>query len=108
MRGRLFKSLEVLLFAAVAGYAGVLLLVWAFQERLLFYPRAVVSPPTAPAGWRLEDVRIKAADGTQLAGVLVLPPVDKPPLVIYFGGNAQEVTSFAELAAKSYGNRALL
>jgi len=108
LRGRLFKTLEVLLLAGVAGYAGVMLLVWGFQERLLFYPRAVSSPPAPPAGWRLEPVSIKAADGALLAGVLVLPPVPRPPLVIYFGGNAEEVTSFASLAAQSYGNRAVL
>lgn len=108
LRGRLFKTLEVLLLAAVAGYAGVVLLVWTFQEKLLFYPSAVASPPAPPAGWRLEEVRIKAADGAQLAGVLVAPPVARPPLVIYFGGNAEEVTAFASQAAESYGPRAVL
>jgi fermentation-respiration switch protein FrsA (DUF1100 family) len=48
------------------------------------------------------------SDGTALAGVLLLPPVARPPLVIYYGGNAEEVTAFAPLAAESYGNRAVL
>lgn len=41
-------------------------------------------------------------------GVLVLPPVEHPALVIYFGGNAEEVTGFAPSAADTYGQRALL
>ncbi|MGZ5038380.1 MAG: alpha/beta hydrolase [Usitatibacter sp.] len=81
---------------------------WLFQERLLFYPRPEAPRPMPPAGWRLEDVALAAADGTRLAGVLVIPPVSHPALVIYFGGNAEEVTSFAPLVANTYGPRAVL
>ena len=83
-------------------------LVWLGQERLLFYPRAPGPRPSPPVGWRLEEVSIPAADGTMLVGVLVVPPVQKPPLVIYFGGNAEEVTEYAPLAAGTYGDRAVL
>ena len=103
-------ALALTLFALVAGigYAAAVVLTWAFQEKLLFYPRPVAAPAAVPPGWKLEDVRIEASDGTSLAGVLVLPPVAKPPLVVYFGGNAEEVTSFAEHAAATYGDRAVL
>ncbi|HUP30269.1 MAG TPA: alpha/beta hydrolase [Usitatibacter sp.] len=90
------------------GYAAIIAAVWLTQERLLFYPQPASGVPRAPAGWRLEEFRHTARDGTLLAGVLVAPPVDRPPLVIYYGGNAEEVTSFAPLAAESYGARALL
>jgi uncharacterized protein len=53
-------------------------------------------------------VRFRARDGTQLAGVLVKPPLARAPLVIYFGGNAEEVTAYAPLAAQTYGERAVL
>jgi uncharacterized protein len=74
----------------------------------MFYPRPVAGRPAAPVGWRLEAVSLRMADGTTLAGVLVLPPVERPPLVIYFGGNAEEVTEYASLAAATYGERAVL
>lgn len=108
MRRRIVQALFVLVLAAAAGYLGVAAFVWMGQERLMFFPRAAASPPSAPAGWRIEDVSITAADGTRLAGVLVLPPVQKPPLVVYFGGNAEEVTSYAAQAGETYGSRAIL
>jgi fermentation-respiration switch protein FrsA (DUF1100 family) len=82
--------------------------VWLIQERLVFYPQPIHGAPRAPAGWRLEEIRHTAADGTLLAGVLVLPKQPHPPLVIYYGGNAEEVTAFAPLAAETYRDRAVL
>jgi fermentation-respiration switch protein FrsA (DUF1100 family) len=100
--------LKILLVAAAAGYAVVVVLVWFAQERLLFYPRSLHGAPAAPRGWQLEPVRLAARDGTPLAGVLVKPPVARAPLVIYFGGNAEEVTEYAADAQKSYGGNAAL
>jgi fermentation-respiration switch protein FrsA (DUF1100 family) len=75
---------------------------------MMFFPRPAAQRPAAPRGWRLEDVSITAADGTRLVGVMAMPPVARPPLVIYFGGNAEEVTAFAPLVADVYGERAVL
>jgi fermentation-respiration switch protein FrsA (DUF1100 family) len=82
--------------------------VWIAQERLLFYPQPPPAATRAPAGWRLEPIRHTAADGTVLAGVLALPPLERAPLLVYYGGNAEEVTSMAPLAAEAYGDRAVL
>ncbi|HXF77219.1 MAG TPA: prolyl oligopeptidase family serine peptidase [Usitatibacter sp.] len=108
MTGRPITALTLFALVAVVGYAAAMLLTWAFQEKLLFYPRAVAAPPAAPPGWKLEEVRLRMADGITLAGVLVAPPAAKPPLVVYFGGNAEEVTAFASTAADTYGARAVL
>ena len=83
-------------------------IVWVAQERLLFYPPAAAGPVTAPSGWRQEAFEHTTADGTRLAGVLLMPPRQRPPLVIYFGGNAEEVTASAGHAAEAYGERAVL
>ena len=104
----LVTALKIALAVIALGYLALLALVWITQERLLFYPRPIHGPPQPPGGWRLEEVRHTAADGTALAGVLLLPPVARPPLVIYYGGNAEEVTEYAPLAAQSYGARAVL
>ncbi len=82
--------------------------VWWRQEKLLFYPQPAAPIPAAPSGWRIEEVALTAADGTRLAGVLVLPPLAKPALVIYFGGNAEEITSAASTVPATYGQRAVL
>jgi uncharacterized protein len=41
-------------------------------------------------------------------GVLVLPPRARPGAVVYFGGNAEEVTANARGAQAAYGERAAL
>lgn len=99
------------MYALVAGAAGLYLLlvaaVWARQERLLFYPQPLSADVRAPAGWTLERVGV-ARDGVRLAGVLALPPQGDGSAVIYFGGNAEEVTANAADAERLYGRRAVL
>jgi fermentation-respiration switch protein FrsA (DUF1100 family) len=81
---------------------------WLAQERFLFYPPAAAPVPQPPAGWHLEEVLLRTRDGTKLAGVLVMPPVARPSLVIYFGGNAEDATLSAPEAEQQYGSRAAL
>jgi fermentation-respiration switch protein FrsA (DUF1100 family) len=82
-------------------------LIWATQESIIFFPQPAFRSPAAPPGWSLETVVVTAADGTRLAGVLALPPIDRPALVIYYPGNAEEATSQA-VDANRYGDRAVL
>lgn len=74
----------------------------------MFYPRPAGPRPAPPAGWRLEEVTFKTRDGVELRGLLALPPRARAPLVIYFGGNAEEVTEYAPDVAATYGERAVL
>src|SRR4051794_18276891 len=101
-------TLKLLAVAAAIGYLAISIVVWLMQERLLFYPRGLSGPVSAPSGWSVEDVRVKARDGTPLAGVLVKPPIAGAPLVIYYGGNAEEPTAYAPDVAGTYGDRAVL
>ncbi|MEO7741597.1 MAG: alpha/beta fold hydrolase [Usitatibacter sp.] len=102
-------ALKVLLLAAMAGYLSVVLLVWLAQDRMLFIPQPAPRTPSAPEGWRLDQVVFDTRDGTRVAGVLALPPMDaRAPLVIYYGGNAEEVTTYAARASADYGKRAVL
>ena len=101
-------TLKLLVAAIAIVYAGIVVVVWIVQERMLFYPQANTIPPRAPAGWRMEAVAFTARDGTRLAGALLLPPAGPAPLVIYFGGNAEEVTGAAHAARETYGERAVL
>ena len=96
------------LLLAAAAYLGIAALVWAMQERLIFHPRAALGSPRPPAGWSLEAVQLPVADGVTLVGVLVKPPVEKPAAVLYFGGNAEEVTAYAHEVQAWYGERAVL
>lgn len=102
-------TLKFLAVAALLGYLCLAALVWLAQERLMFMPHRAFAPASPPTGWRLEDVRVAARDGTRLAGVLVKPAGEaRLPLVIYYGGNAEEVTAYAAAVAEGYGPRAVL
>jgi fermentation-respiration switch protein FrsA (DUF1100 family) len=91
------------------GYVAIAALVWFAQERLMFFPRAASARVEPPPGWQVEEVGIGTRDGTALKGVLVRPSsAARGPLVIYFGGNAEEVTESASSARDTYGDRAVL
>jgi hypothetical protein len=77
--------LKILLGVAVC----VTLLAWIFQERLIFFPRPLESKPARPG---VEEVAIVAADGATLRGWVVRGEGAPAQLVIYFGGNAEEVS----------------
>ena len=100
-------TIRDLALALVLGYAAIAGLMWVAQERLMFFPRGAAAPANPPPGWQLEEVALRAADGTQLSGVLVRPPAARA-LVIYFGGNAEEATEQAASVHEAYGERAVL
>lgn len=106
--------LKSLALVAAASYAGIAGLLWLAQESMIFLPQPSLGKPAAPRGWSLEAVGFTARDGTRLAGVLVKPgavagvsPEARTPLVIFYGGNAEEVTVAAH-GAHLLGPRALL
>ena len=104
------SALKFFLAAAVLGYVAIALVVYLLQDNLLFYPQPPLGKAVPPPRWQLQDVRVTARDGTPLEGVLVKPAGLPPaaPLVIYYGGNAEEVTAYAGLAGETYGERAVL
>jgi pimeloyl-ACP methyl ester carboxylesterase len=69
---------------------GVPAVAWFLQERLIFFPQvagaATHLPPHASA------LEIVAADGTHLRGWIVRGAATSTPALIYFGGNAEEVS----------------
>lgn len=76
-----------IVLTVVGAYVGVCALLWAFQEKLIFYPRSVNhSPPNPPA----EPVEIDRGDA-MLRG-WVVNAESSGPLIVYFGGNAEEVS----------------
>ena len=69
---------------------GVPAAAWLGQERLIFFPQPVASTAHLPA--RASALEVVAADGTRLRGWLVQGTAAPAPTVIYFGGNAEEVS----------------
>lgn len=69
---------------AVAVYSGLLLLLWRFQERIVFQPPADVAPMQVAA----RQVRYTARDGVELFAYVVGNCVPSRPVMIAFHGNA--------------------
>ena len=81
--------MEWLILVAVIAL-GIPAAAWFAQERLIFFPQPVVSTAHLPA--RASPMEVLAADGTHLRGWIVKGAAAPAPAVIYFGGNAEEVS----------------
>ena len=78
------------------------------QNALLFHPRPMAGPvPAAPPGWRVEPLSLARPDGVTLRGWRVSPPGPTARAVVYFGGNAEEV-SWLVASADRFGGRAVV
>ena len=85
-----------LLCAALAAYAALCALLYLVQERLIFLPRLL--PESTRHALRelpgVIEIEARTTDGTRLHGWLRhgAEEAARPGLVIYFGGNAEEVS----------------
>ena len=87
--GRLAARVNVLIGVLVVALA-ICALAWWLQERLIFFPQPLASTGHLPA--RATPLEVIAADGAKLRGFM-LPAARAPaPVVIYFGGNAEEAS----------------
>jgi pimeloyl-ACP methyl ester carboxylesterase len=85
---------------------GFPVLIYFLQERLIFLPQPLAQDPLkANTGAAIEEVSLVAADGVRLNGWLAtaVPTQAPAPLLIYFGGNAEEVSWLAATAGEYAG-----
>jgi pimeloyl-ACP methyl ester carboxylesterase len=78
----------LIVIAAIA--IGVPAAAWFAQERLIFFPQPIASTTHLPA--HASPFEVVAPDGTHLRGWIVKGTAARAPVVIYFGGNAEEVS----------------
>ena len=69
---------------------GIPAVAWFAQDRLIFFPQPLAGTAHLPA--HAEPLDLVAADGSRLAGWRVAGTADPAPLILYFGGNAEEVS----------------
>jgi len=84
------KGIVTILLIVVAIVLAVPALFWLVQDRLIFFPQPVVSTAHLPP--RTTPLAVRAADGTMLHGWMVPAETSPAPAVVYFGGNAEEVS----------------
>src|SRR5258706_12931853 len=78
----------IVLVAAIL--LGVPAAAWFAQDHLVFFPQPVVSTAHLPA--EAQPLEIVATDGTRLRGWMRAASAIPAPVVLYFGGNAEEVS----------------
>ena len=90
---------------------GFPVLIYFLQERLIFFPQPLTQDPLkANTGTAIEEVSLVTADAVRLHGWLAkaAPTRTPAPLLIYFGGNAEEVSWLASSAGQYAGWSLLL
>ena len=80
---------------ALAAYVGVCLLLYLLQDRMLFFPQPLRQ---APIGSNVQPASLQR-EGATLRGWIVNGD-SEGPLLIYFAGNAEEVSELAGLFGK--------
>jgi len=76
-----------ILIGAVGVYAILCVLLYLFQNRLIFFPKKGYDATPADYGLPFEKVRLTAADGVRIAAWVVRTPAS-PFWVLFFHGNA--------------------
>ena len=90
---------------------GFPVLIYILQERLIFFPQPLTQDPLkANTGAAIEEVSLVTADKVTLRGWLVKAANTQTPapVLIYFGGNAEEVSWLASTGSRYAGWSLLL
>ena len=102
---------EILKIGAIVAI-GLPVFLYFYQEKMLFFPTPPVGGVQRPARGEVEEVRLATADGVQLNGWFVRSDADHGsggvPLVIYFGGNAEDLSWLVGIADRFGGHSLLL
>jgi hypothetical protein len=102
--------LKWLLIIVLAGYCGLLLLVYLGQRALQYFPERARTPPAAAGLPEAEEVVLDSSGGERVI-VWHIPPRGEKPVVLYFHGNGGSlrwrVDRFRALAADGNGLIAL-
>ena len=92
----MFFSILRIFLGVLAGLILITVFLYFYQDKMIFYPQPVSETRLSEIRKfhkNAEEVSITAPDGTILRGWLVKSSSSPSPLIIYFGGNAEEVSS---------------
>ncbi len=104
---RVGKMLLTIVEVAAAAVLGLALYLYLSQERILFHPNPAPAHMPEPAQGSLEKLALLASDGSRQIAWLVRR-TGRSPLVIYFGGNAEDVSWLIEMNDRFAGYSLLL
>jgi len=72
-------------------YLGLALLLFLFQNNLIYFPTRAIATTPAAIGLAYEEVRFRAEDGVELAGWFV-PAPNAASTLLFFHGNAGNIS----------------
>ena len=81
---------------AVLGYAGICILIFLLQDRMLFLPRT--ADPYAVTQLQRWQRSIESTEATLSGWVIPARDPNNAPLAFYFGGNAEDVSVTSQKA----------
>ncbi len=92
------RKMMSILFVCLTLYTFILVFFYAFQSSFLFYPQPLKR--TISLNAQVEEVNIKTPSGNNLHGWLCKSKTENPQkVVIYFGGNAEEVSHLIPMSS---------
>lgn len=101
------KKMSSILLTLIIVYLAVIALYYFAQTSMLFFPRPIIGEVRLTA--EIEEVTVHTGSGNILKGWLCKERQHEPQkLVIYFGGNAEEVSHMIDAADKFDGYALLL
>jgi len=92
------RSLASFLGALLVGYGGIVVLVWAVQDRLVYFPERTLWATPRALGVGYEDIALTAEDGVRLHGWYVPAPKARATL-LFLHGNGGNVSHRLEKIA---------
>jgi len=93
------KLLLIILKLLLIAYVSICLILFFFQERLLFFPEKLDKDFKFSFNQRFEEINIKTRDNKLLNGVL-FPSDRSKGLIFYLHGNAGSINSWGEVAKR--------
>ena len=80
------NSLKWFVIVALAGYGGLIAVMYFTQRALMYFPETARTPPAAAGLAQAEEIVLTTADGERIIAWHVPPRGDKP-VMLYFHGN---------------------
>lgn len=93
----MLTSLLILLILGVGGFTLICAVLYFGQERSIFFPRP--NDPQLRQRYSAQRIEIPAADATLEGWWIENPQATMPAVVLYFGGNAEDVLYTASAAS---------
>lgn len=95
MRRNILRGLVLIVIIVGTVYLAALAYLFLFQRSFVFHPGGELAAPAALGLDTVETVGLRSGDGTDLAGWFAPPSPDRP-VVLYFAGNAGNISDRAD------------